>query len=148
LLATAAFPHLGASGLAFSADETSLFIANTGDDRVLRLNTATNTLTVFAESINGADGLAMDLRGRLWVAADQNDEVLALNANGRPVVRAGEFEGLRKDGTPEGLLFPANVVILGDDMFVSNAAQALTPAVGDEPEEDVTRWNVVRMHTH
>jgi len=36
-------------------------------------------------------------------------------------------------------------VIVGDEMFVTNLAIALTPAVGDEPEEDVTRWTVSRI---
>jgi hypothetical protein len=30
-------------------------------------------------------------------------------------------------------------------MYVTNTALPLTDAVGDEPEEDVTRWNVVRF---
>jgi hypothetical protein len=37
---------------------------------------------------------------------------------------------------------PASLVILGDDMFVTNLAAAITEAVGDEPEEDVKRWTV------
>jgi sugar lactone lactonase YvrE len=100
---------------------------------------------VFAESINGADGIAFDRRGRLWVAANQNDEVVALNGNGRVVVRVGEFQGIRNDGSPNGLLFPASVVIVDDDMYITNLALALTPAVGDEPEEEVTRWTVSRI---
>ncbi|HEX2828014.1 MAG TPA: SMP-30/gluconolactonase/LRE family protein [Burkholderiales bacterium] len=145
LLATAGFPPFGANGLAFNADETLLFVANTGDDRVLKFSMASHALTVFAEGINGADGLVMDKQGRLWVAANQNDEIVALDANGRPTLRVGEFEGIRRDGTPDGLLFPASMVILGDEMFVTNLALPLTSAVGDEPEEDVTRWNVVRI---
>ena len=145
LLATAGFPPFGANGVALSSDESTLFIANTGDDRVLRLDLSTNGLSVFTESINGADGLAFDSRGRLWVAANQNDEIVALNTNGRVVARVGEFEGLRRDGSPDGLLFPASILILGDEMFVTNAALPLTPAVGDEPEEDVTRWTVSRI---
>jgi sugar lactone lactonase YvrE len=145
LLATAGFPPFGANGLALSADDSTLYIANTGDDRVLRLDLATRALTVFAESINGADGLVFDGHNRLWVAANQNDEVVALNANGRVIARLGEFEGIRRDGTPEGLLFPASMVIVGDEMFVTNVALPLTAAVGDEPEEDVTRWTVSRI---
>ena len=145
LLATAGFPPFGANGLALSSDESTLFVANTGDDRVLRVNLPGGPVTVFAESINGADGLAFDSRGRLWVAANQNDEIVALNASGRVVARVGEFEGIRRDGSPEGLLFPASIVILGDDMFVTNAALPLTPAVGDEPEEEVTRWTISRI---
>lgn len=145
LLATAGFPPFGANGLALSSDQSALFIANTGDDRVLKLTLATNVVTVFAESINGADGLTLDQQGRLWVAANQNDELVALNANGRVVARLGEFQGIRNDGTPDGLLFPASMVILNDEMYVTNLALALTPAVGDEPEEEVTRWTVSRV---
>jgi sugar lactone lactonase YvrE len=145
LLATAGFPPFGANGLALSGDESALFIANTGDDRVLKLTLSSGAVSVFTESINGADGLAVDGRGRLWVAANQNDEVVQLNANGRVVQRLGGFGGVRKDGTPEGLLFPASMVFVGDDMFVTNAALALTTAVGDEPEEDVTRYTVSRI---
>lgn len=145
LLATAGFPPFGANGLAFNSDESALFIANTGDDRILRLEMKSGAISVFAESLNGADGIVFDRLGRLWVAANQNDEVVALNANGRPVVRLGRFEGIGPDGAPKGLLFPASPVIVGGDMFVTNLAIALTPAVGDEPEEDVTRWTVSRI---
>lgn len=149
-LATAGFPPFGANGLALSSDEKTLFIANTGDDRILKLDLtkgplAVNAVSVFAESINGADGLAFDSHGRLWVAANQADEVVALNENGKIVAILGEFRGIRRDGTPDGLLFPASPVIVGDEIFVTNLAIPLTPTVGDEPEEDVTRWTISRM---
>jgi DNA-binding beta-propeller fold protein YncE len=145
LLATAGFPPFGANGIAFNSDESALFIANTGDDRVLRLDMHSNQVTVLAESINGADGLAFDERGRLWVAANQADEVVALNADGRVVAKLGDFEGIRKNGSPEGLLFPASLVIVGNELFVTNLALPLTPAVGDEPEEDVSRYTISRI---
>jgi DNA-binding beta-propeller fold protein YncE len=145
LLATAGFPPFGANGLALGRDGTTLFVANTGDDRVLKLDLASNALTVLAESINGADGLARGRRGILWVAANQGDEIVGLNRNGRVVARLGEFKGIRGDGSPDGLLFPASMVIVGDDMFVTNLALPLTPATGDEPEEDVRRWTISRI---
>ena len=144
LLATAGFPPFGANGIAFNA-EGALFIANTGDDRVLKLDLASGQVTVFAESINGADGLAFDERGRLWVAANQADEVVALNEDGRVIAKLGDFEGIRRNGTPEGLLFPASLVILGDDLFVTNLALPLTTTAGDEPEEDVRRYTISRL---
>ena len=145
LLATAGFPPFGANGIAFNRDDSALFIANTGDDRVLKLDMASGQVTVFAESINGADGLALDERGRLWVAANQADELVALNENARVVARLGDFEGIRKNGTPEGLLFPASLVILGDDLFVTNLALPLTTTAGDEQEEDVRRYTISRL---
>jgi DNA-binding beta-propeller fold protein YncE len=48
-------------------------------------------------------------------------------------------------GSPNGLLFPASLTIVGDDMFVTNLADAYTDAVGDEPEEDVKRWTVSHL---
>ena len=144
LLATAGFPPFGANGLALSGDGKTMFIANTGDNRVLRMDMATSAVSVFAESVHGADGLWME-NGRLWVAANQSDVVVALDANGRQVVRAGEFSGVRKDGTPDGLLFPASMTVVGGWMYVTNLALPLTAKVGDEPEEDVTIWTVSRF---
>ena len=145
LLATAGFPPFGANGLALDTGETALFIANTGDDRILKMDLATSEISVFAESINGADGLVFDDKGRLWVAANQADEIVALDEQGRVIARLGEFQGVRRDGTPNGLLFPASMAIVGGEMFVTNLALPLTAAAGDEPEEDVTRWTVSRI---
>lgn len=146
LLATAGFPPFGANGLALSADGKTMFIANTGDNRVLKmdLTVAALPITVFAESVHGADGLLFE-NGRLWVAANQGDELVALNGQGRPVVRAGSFDGIRRDGTPRGLLFPASMVIVDGWMYVTNLSLPLTATVGDEPEEDVTRWTLARI---
>jgi sugar lactone lactonase YvrE len=156
LLATAGFPPFGANGLAFNSDESVLFVANTGDDRVLKIrnpHSATPTVTVFAESLNGADGLVFDKRtGLLWVCANQADEVVALNDKGRIVAKLGEFRGINRNGTPDGLLFPASPVIVDDEIFVTNLAVALTSptpdnpdGIGDEPEEDVKLWTISKM---
>ncbi len=151
------FPPFGANGLAFNAAGTALYIANTADDRILKLNLDAagdpTTLVTFAESINGADGILFDAQGRLWVAANQADEVVALNANGRVVDRRGSFEGIGPDGAPRGLIFPASIVLSRGNIYVTNAALALTPTfsplpgpgVGDEPEEDVTKFTLSRI---
>jgi len=146
MLATSGFPPFGANGLAFNADETVMYIANTGDNRVLSMSMAgAHAIDVFAEGVHGADGLLFD-GARLWACANQGDTVVALNASARPVMRAGEFSGIAPDGTPRGLLFPASLVRVGDWMYVTNLALPLTAKVGDEPEEDVTRWTLSRFH--
>ena len=145
LLATTGFPPFGANGLAFGDDAAALFIANTGDDRILRLDLGTNVVTVFAESINGADGIAFDRRGRLWVAANQADEVVGLGTNGRVIAKLGDFQGIRNDGTARGLLFPASLVIVGDHLLVTNLALPLNGTAGDEPEENVSRYTISRI---
>ena len=145
LLATAGFPPFGANGLALSRDGGTLFVANTGDDRILKVDLAAKSVSVFTESINGADGLALDDDGRLWAAANQNDEIVAVNDKGRVVRRLGEFRGIDHHGAPRGLLFPASLVIVDDWMYVTNLALPLTGAVGDEVEEDVKLWTVSRI---
>jgi DNA-binding beta-propeller fold protein YncE len=155
LLATAGTPPFGANGLALSADEKTLFIANTGDHRVLQmdLTTPTHPITVFSISLHGADGLLFE-NGRLWVATNQADHVVALNDKGRIIIKAGEFEGLRPDGSPRGLLFPASMVVVDGWMYVTNLALPLTsdplhadsPLNQDEPEDFVKLWTVSRFH--
>ena len=118
--------------------------------RILKLDLtkpalSAGAVSIFAESINGADGIAFDRRSRLWVAANQADEVVGLNAKGKVVAKLGDFQGIRNDGSPRGLLFPASLVILDDEMFVTNLALPLNGTTGDEPEEDVTRYRVSRM---
>jgi DNA-binding beta-propeller fold protein YncE len=144
LLATAGFPPFGANGLALSKDGIKLFIANTGDDRILRLDLKTGELSVWAESINGADGIAL-YHGKVIVAGNQEDVVFILNENGRVIAKLGAFRGIRDDGSARGLLFPASLVIVDDRIYVTNLALFLTEAVGDEPEEDVTRYTVSQI---
>ena len=141
LLATAGFPPFGANGLALSRDGDKLYIANSGDDRILRLDLKTGDLSIWAESINGADGIAL-YKGRVVAAANQGDQVLILNDSGRVIAKLGDFLGIRGDGSPRGLLFPASLVIVDDKIFVANLALPLTAKEGDEPEEDVTRYTV------
>ena len=143
-LATAGFPPFGANGLALSKDESNLFIANTGDDRILRLDLKTKEISVLAESIDGADGIA-SYKGMVVAAANQGDVVVILNENGRVIAKLGDFLGIRDDGSPRGLLFPASIVIVDDKIFVTNLALPLTPAKGDEPEEDVKLYTVSRI---
>jgi len=83
--------------------------------------------------------------GHLWVAANQADEVVALNGNGRVVATLGDFLGIREDGSHRGLLFPASIVFSRDSAFVTNLALPLTSAVGDEPEEDVRVYTISRI---
>jgi hypothetical protein len=121
-----------------------------GADRILRVNVTSKEVKEFAESINGADGIAFASKGRLWVAANQADEVVRLNSRGRIVERVGSFQGVGRDGAAKGLLFPASIVISRGDIYVTNLALPLTPApdrAGDEPEEDVSTYTVSRFQS-
>jgi hypothetical protein len=127
-----------------------MYIANTGDHRVLAMdvNAAGHPIRVYSISLFGADGLLMN-DGTLWVATNQADQVVALDANGRIAIKAGEFLGVSADGTPRGLLFPASLVALNGWMYVTNLALPLTsPPTGsatDEPEDFVKHWTISRF---
>ena len=129
LLATAGFPPFGANGVAFNDDETTLFVTNTGDDRVLSIDPLnfgldaglgdTDNVEVFAESINGADGILNDGHGHLWVAANQADQLVALDIEtGQVRAELGEFLGIKKDGSVRGLQFPASLSFLSKKKVV------------------------------
>jgi hypothetical protein len=160
-LATAGFPPFGANGL--SRRGGALYVANTGNDTVIRIplnpDLTAASYEVWAQSINGADGLAFDSSGRLWVCANQADELVVLEeidttADGQPVkvgrvaFKVGDFGGI--GGPPgarraKGFLFPASLAIAGHKVYVANLALPLTPALGDEPEEDVNLFTVVKV---
>ena len=150
LLATAGFPPFGANGVALSLDEQTLFVNNTGDDRVLSIDLTGGfpaTPVVFAESINGADGIVSDKDGRLWIAANQADQIVVLDGTtGRVIAQFGAFLGIQKNGSPQGLLFPASLVIVNDKkVIVTNLALPLGTSA-DEPEAAVIRYTVSRIN--
>jgi|SRR5262245_12449428 len=123
LLQTTGVPPFGANGLAFNKARTALFVANTGNDMVVKIpvsNGIPGTPEEFTNSINGADGLIIDGDDNIWVAANQADEIVVVDPTGRAIAKLGDFNGIDKDGRPIGLLFPASLVFSGDFLYVTN----------------------------
>jgi DNA-binding beta-propeller fold protein YncE len=59
----------------------------------------------------------------LWITSGENNQVVELDSrNGAVLATAGSFCGLTDDGAPKCLLQPANIVKLGDTMYVDNEA--------------------------
>ena len=151
-------PPFGANGLAFNKNETALFVANTGNDTVVKIpvtSSATGPVAgtpgVFANSVNGADGLIIDDDDNIWVAANQADEIVVLNPSGRLIAKLGDFGGIGPNGAPNGLLFPASLVRQGNFVYVTNLALDLrlfnsTFTTGDsEWAAQVTTHTVSRL---
>ncbi len=112
LLTTTGVPPFGANGIAFNKDQTAMFVANTGNDTVVRIPVSAGTPgapEVFVNSINGADGLVLDENDNLFVAANQADEIVVLDPTGKLIAKLGDFNGLGEHGTARGLLFPASL---------------------------------------
>lgn len=162
LLRTTGVPPFGANGLRFNRHETAMFVANTGDDTVIKVpvvagtqdssGPAAGTPAVFTNSINGADGLLIDEDDNLWVVANQADEIVVVDPTGKATSKLGDFGGV-DDGSPVQMLFPASLRFLGDDLLVTNLSLDLrlfNPSFETGDSEwcaQVSRYTVVKVRT-
>lgn len=125
LLTTTGVPPFGANGLGFNKAGNALFVANTGNDTIVKIPVTAGTPgtpAVFVNSINGADGVVLDAHDNIWVAANQADEIVVIDPTGKAIAKLGDFDGVDKNGVAQGLLFPASPDFSkdGDFLYVSN----------------------------
>jgi len=153
LLTTSGIPPFGANGLAFNSDESAMFVANTGDDSIVRIPVSSGTPgqpAALVYGINGADGLIIDKHDNIWIAANQSDEIVVIDPTGRPLAKLGDFEGVRKDGSPRGLLFPASLVRSRGFIYITNLSLDLRAVGGpqtlnSQPGSGVTAYTISRL---
>jgi sugar lactone lactonase YvrE len=151
LLTTTGVPPFGANGLAFNRAGDTLFVANTGNDTIVKISAADPTnVKVFTNSINGADGLIIDADDNLWVAANQSDEIVVVNPSGRVIAKLGDFDGIDPHGSPRGLLFPASPFLHDGFLYVTNLSLDLqtavnAPAIDGPWAAQVTQHTVARL---
>jgi sugar lactone lactonase YvrE len=128
LAAATATPPLGANGVAFDKTFKNLYVANTGNDQIIRIPLLSNgnagTAQVFADgsainlaqhtthALDGADGIAFDVDGNVYVASNQNNEIQVLSPAAHLLARY----------TNESLDFPASFVFRGNQLFFTNAS--------------------------
>ena len=133
LLTTKGTPPFGANGLAFDRGQRFLYVANTGDSRVLRIpvdrDGSAGPVEVFADgatidaqqqttqALHGADGIMFDVRGNLYVCANQTDQVQVLDPRGRLVAR---YAGVGEDA----LHVPASLVFHQRTLYITNLSNA------------------------
>jgi sugar lactone lactonase YvrE len=147
LLTASGFPPFGANGLQFNSDESALFVANTGNDSVVRIESIAGNAgaaSVFTNSINGADGLMLDADDNVWVCANQSDEIVVTDPSGKAIAKVGDFGGV-VDGSPVGFLFPASLVRVGDWIYVTNLSLDLRPITGQQSVD--SQW-AAQVTTH
>jgi sugar lactone lactonase YvrE len=158
LLGTTGVPPFGANGMAFNSNASSMFVANTGNDTIVRIplpggpSGTPGTPEVFVNSINGPDGLAIDAADNLWVVANQADEIVVVDPTGRVIAKLGDFDGIDRQGAPVGLLFPASIVMVNNFIYVTNLSLDLrlfgAPTVDSQWTAQVTRHTIARIHAH
>jgi sugar lactone lactonase YvrE len=154
LLRTTGVPPFGANGLRFNNEESALFVANTGNDTVVKVPVQAGLPgkpEVFTHSISGADGLVIDEDDNLWVAANQSDEIVVVDPTGRAIAKLGDFDGVSPAGSPIHMLFPASLRFHGKDLLVTNLAldlRLIDPSFATVDSEwcaQVSRYTVVKI---
>jgi sugar lactone lactonase YvrE len=129
-------PPFGANGIEFNKAGNAMFVANTAIDSIVKIPVSgatpgkggtPGTPVVFTNSINGADGIAIDGKDNIWVAANQADEIVVVDPTGKAIAKLGDFDGVQ-NGVTRGLLFPASPAFSKDGhwLYVTNLELDLT----------------------
>jgi sugar lactone lactonase YvrE len=116
-------PGFGANGLAFDRNEQYLYVAETSRDEIYRIRHDAGSLgaiDLFARgtaggALDGADGIAFDVRGNLYVCSNQSDEIAVLSPAGAVIA---EYRGTGANAFNS----PASLVFSGRTVYVANLA--------------------------
>ena len=133
LLATAndsepLIPPFGANGIEFNSAGTAMFAMNTAYHSIVKIpvnpDGSAGVAQTFVTGINAPDGVAVDGDDNLWVVANQGDEIVVVDPTGKVIAKRGDFNGLTRDGSIKGLLFPASLSFSpnGKVLYVTNLA--------------------------
>jgi sugar lactone lactonase YvrE len=154
LLRTKGVPPFGANGLRFNNEQTVMFVANTGNNTVVKIPVvrgAPGRPQIFVNGVHGADGLLIDGDDNLWVAANQADEIVVVDPAGRAIAKLGDFDGVTRSGQPIHLLFPASIRFSGGQLLITNLALDLRlfspmfATVDSQWAAQVSRYTVAKV---
>ncbi|MGD0677369.1 MAG: SMP-30/gluconolactonase/LRE family protein [Polyangiaceae bacterium] len=124
------FPPLGANGIAFDLFFRNVYVSNTSNDQIIRIpvlpDGSAGTAEVFADgatidekqnttlALAGADGIAFDILGNLYVMCNQANQVQVISPDGRLTAQYAS--------TTLPLDNPASLVFVGNQLFCTNAS--------------------------
>ena len=144
-------PPFGANGIEFNNEGTAMFAMNTAYHSIVKIpvkgDGSADTGVAFTTGINAPDGVAVDGDDNLWVVANQGDEIVVVDPNGKVIAKRGDFNGLTDDGSINGLLFPASLSFSpnGKLLYVTNLALDLPLAGVPEIAVD-SAWTLQVKH--
>jgi sugar lactone lactonase YvrE len=130
LLPGTGFPPLGANGIAFDLFFQNVYVSNTSNHQIIRipveLDGSAGTAEVFADgptidakqgttnALAGADGIAFDLFGNLYVCANQANQIQVISQDAKLTAHY--------TSSTVTLDNPASLVFLGSQLFFTNAS--------------------------
>ena len=124
---------IGANGLAFLG--RYLYVSNTQRGRIVRIpvepggRAGSPVLLAEDEAIVGADGIAFDVRGNLYVAVNEQDKLVRMGPSGGMETLANRADGLDFPATPIFGERPPHRTDLFLTNFALDAAAKPTPAL-------------------
>jgi len=103
-----------ANGIAFDANDV-LYVADSARGAIWKVVIGPDKPVLLAQSplLEGADGLAFDRTGTLWVVANELNAILTVTSSGR-------VQQIAKNGSQGPLEFPSAIVFVGDRGYISN----------------------------
>jgi sugar lactone lactonase YvrE len=143
---------------------TKMYVANTAYHSIVEIPVTLNPdrsvsvggkAQVLTTGINAPDGIAVDRHDNLWVDANQQDEIDVINPNVvtprgalvRIIAKRGDFQGVREDGTVQGLLFPASPAFSPDGKYIYTSNLALFLPFARVPESAIdSPWTLEVKH--
>ena len=122
-------PPFGANGVEFNNAHTKMYVANTAYHQIIEIpvnaNGSAGTPSILITGINAPDGIAVDEADNIWIDANQEDEIVVINSAGKVLAKLGDFNGIAKDGTSKGFLFPASPAFSKDGKYILTSNLAL-----------------------
>ncbi len=157
-------PPFGANGVEFNNEYTEMYVANTAYHSIVEVPVTLNQdgsvsvagqAQVLTTGINAPDGIAVDSHDNLWVDANQQDEIEVINPNvvtsqgtsQRSLPSAAISRASAKDGTVQGLLFPASPAFSPDGNYIYTSNLALFLPFAGVPETAINSpWTLQVKH--
>jgi len=112
-------PPVGANGILFTRDGRTMLVANTQAGTIVRIpieeDGSAGAPSILASNLLGADGIAIDVKGNIYVAVNFQNEIAMLTPGGKLLA---VFQGTGDNA----LRNPASLSFLGRRLFITDLA--------------------------
>lgn len=122
------FPF-GANGIAVTTDGT-IYVANYGDSNIIRIKGGNASIFGEEKDFPGADGLALDSAGNLYIAQNAVNTISALTPEGTKIIVAQNGDSTGMNGELEA---PASLAFYQDRLYVTNTDYQMGTNTRTEP---------------
>lgn len=97
-----------------------VYFTDQPNDRILRWNHKTNTISTFLEPAGRANGLFFDTQGNLYACADAQNELWKISPDKQVTVLVTDFQGLRLNGPNDLWIAPNGNLYFTDPFYQRN----------------------------